>query len=440
MASAEPSEDEDPLSEPLAVSAEEKILVLTTLANPERNGLDSLTWFALTPSEALCREYAAHCLPALLAPVLSDAVLERSLLELRITGPSALRAETLAKLLLKYRDEGLEPLIVAKTSTSYRSHRVHWVSYGEREPSSTPDAQLAANARGEACLAKTHRALLARRPQTRGGPSQEQAEQRQEEMRNAVPDAPAPRAVARRLSLGAILAALDVPKPYLDPSGAPLPAQLLSRTFETGFEQMSVNSGGRRQLVLAASTAIHHVLRALAPDPLATAAAVAEPPKRPRQADPMRLALSAPKPAKNFSERKLSVFHSYTHVPTVKYRVRPVQTKNGHDRVTASVQCGATHSRASRVCSVESWRRLQANWCRSRGVFSFLHTGYPLLVFTGSFSRPVPASTRRHCQPDPALQTPTDPPGGGRVRPSTITSAVNSPDCVSPTAVHSFGA
>lgn len=263
MASAEPSEDEDPPSEPLAVSAEEKILVLTTLANPERIGLDSLTWFALTPSEALCREYAAHCLPALLAPVLSDAVLERSLLELRITGPTALRAETLAKLLLKYRDEGLEPLIVAKTSTSYRSHRVHWVSYGEREPSSTPDAQLAANARGEACLAKTHRALLARRPQTRGGPSQEQAEQRQEEMRNAVPDAPAPRAVARRLSLGAILAALDVPKPYLDPSGAPLPAQLLSRTFETGFEQMSVNSGGRRQLVLAASTAIHHVLRAL---------------------------------------------------------------------------------------------------------------------------------------------------------------------------------
>ena len=58
---------------------------------------------------------------------------------------------------------------------------------------------------------------------------------------------------------------------------------------------MSVSSSGRRELLRAAAAATFHVLNALAPEPLVTAAALAERPKRTKQADPMRLTLSEPK-------------------------------------------------------------------------------------------------------------------------------------------------
>ena len=49
-----------------------------------------------------------------------------------------------------------------------------------------------------------------------------------------------------------------------------------------GLSNMSATSGGRRNLMQAGSVAVYHVLDALAPDPLATAAALSASPKRSR--------------------------------------------------------------------------------------------------------------------------------------------------------------
>jgi hypothetical protein len=57
-----------------------------------------------------------------------------------------------------------------------------------------------------------------------------------------------------------------------------------------GLEAMSPTSGGRRELITVASVAVHVVLSLIAPEPLATAAALAVP--RQRNVDPLRAALA----------------------------------------------------------------------------------------------------------------------------------------------------
>ena len=59
----------------------------------------------------------------------------------------------------------------------------------------------------------TQQALLAHRPQTRSAQPPAAAAQREAELRAALPPPPAPPPSAPRLSLGAIITALGVPKP-----------------------------------------------------------------------------------------------------------------------------------------------------------------------------------------------------------------------------------
>mgnify|MGYP006137204245 CR=1 FL=1 len=277
-----------------AVSEDDKLAMLRVLSNPETFKLESNTWFTLDPTEEFSAKHAAHCLPTLLAPLLSRQAFHQVLTELRIIGPTSHRATALESLFATYRDPELPDLIIAKGATSGRT-KVRCIAYGAREPPVSVDEQLAASTRGLRAIQMTQQALLAHRPQTRSAQPPAAAAQREAELRAALPPPPAPPPSAPRLSLGAIITALGVPKPHLDSSGNALSPALLNRTFATGLEQMSVSSSGRRELLRAAAAATFHVLNALAPEPLVTAAALAERPKRTKQADPMRLTLSEPK-------------------------------------------------------------------------------------------------------------------------------------------------
>ena len=96
---------------------------------------------------------------------------------------------------------------------------------------------------------------------------------------------------AERMSLGEIMRALGCAPPYVDSAGQPIRSTLLWKKFYTPFSAMSPTSGTRRELVTAASAAVHAVLSMLAPDPLDTAAALAIPRQRSKASDPLRLAL-----------------------------------------------------------------------------------------------------------------------------------------------------
>jgi hypothetical protein len=93
------------------------------------------------------------------------------------------------------------------------------------------------------------------------------------------------------MTLRQILSGLNQPTPYVDASGVRIGAAMLDRSFLTGLGGMSATSGGKYELVAAAAIAVHAVLSVLAPDPLLTAAALANPPPR-SAADPLRLALT----------------------------------------------------------------------------------------------------------------------------------------------------
>lgn len=98
------------------------------------------------------------------------------------------------------------------------------------------------------------------------------------------------------MTLREILASLHVSPPYLDAAGAQVSARLLNKRFNKGLgapelSGMSTTSGGRRELLAVASMAVHAVLSLLAPEPLATAAALAAPRQRNVDADPLRAAL-----------------------------------------------------------------------------------------------------------------------------------------------------
>eukprot|EP00966_Prymnesium_polylepis_P024891 573816-Prymnesium_polylepis.1 len=92
-------------------------------------------------------------------------------------------------------------------------------------------------------------------------------------------------------TLGEILAALGCSTPFRDPAGAVVRPALAKKRFGTAFNEMAKGSGTKAELLAAASVAVHAVLSMLAPDPLGTAAALAVPRRRSKEAEPLRLAL-----------------------------------------------------------------------------------------------------------------------------------------------------
>ena len=137
---------------------------------------------------------------------------------------------------------------------------------------------------------------------------------------------PRPSLLPHRPSLHPHLSALKglgVTNPFVDANGVRLPNSVLDRSFQSGLHLetgMSPRSGGRRQLLQAASVLVYHVLSLLAPDPLLTAAALAEQPRRAStMPDPLRVALSEPKVPKGRALLELiaehpivlSLVHSY---------------------------------------------------------------------------------------------------------------------------------
>ena len=140
---------------------------------------------------------------------------------------------------------------------------LHWMAFSASEPQSTPAQQLAPESERPqpAALATVHAALAAasRRAALRSaGPSSDV------QMPPAPPvpvPTPATPALPRHKTLGELLHILGVPKPWLDAAGTPLTATLLSRGFQTGLDGMAEGSGGRRQLLQAASALVYHALR-----------------------------------------------------------------------------------------------------------------------------------------------------------------------------------
>ena len=93
-------------------------------------------------------------------------------------------------------------------------------------------------------------------------------------------------------SLSEILRPLGFAPPFRDSAGYTVRASLASKRFTLGYQEMSVTSGGRRELLTAASVAVHAVLSLLAPDACGTAAALAQPRQRSAAADPLRRAIA----------------------------------------------------------------------------------------------------------------------------------------------------
>ena len=132
-------------------------------------------------------------------------------------------------------------------------------------------------ARAPLGFSRTRLLLDSQYRQTRSGPAP--PEPMEVSSCSAPPSLPPPPPPPRqRLTLRGILTALGVP--LTDEAGRKLPASLLDRRFDMGLSNMSATSGGRRNLMQAGSVAVYHVLDALAPDPLATAAALSAVPKR----------------------------------------------------------------------------------------------------------------------------------------------------------------
>ena len=89
-----------------------------------------------------------------------------------------------------------------------------------------------------------------------------------------------------------IFDALGFQRPFCDAAGRALRPGLLLKRFHTAYSDMTSTSGGRSELLLAASAVVHAVLALLAPDPLGTAAALAVPRRHRRiDADPLRKSL-----------------------------------------------------------------------------------------------------------------------------------------------------
>jgi len=204
-----------------------------------------------------------------------------------------LQAASFIKALSRYRDDpaaSTSPLLVFRDSSTCHGGRVACIAFGA-EPSLTPDEQLEAEdaaASSVSSLKATHDAIatsLRRKTLRSEGPAvampSSPASARTSTSFVPTPQEEAPAAAASsHPTVASILAALKAPTPYCSADGQRLPSSLLARSFQTGLEDMSPTSAGRRQLMQAASAVVFHVLSLLAPSPLATAAALAQLPPR----------------------------------------------------------------------------------------------------------------------------------------------------------------
>ena len=291
-------------------SDEEVETVAMVLANFDRYMLGSNMWLALNPTEGFTLHHPEQTLAVRLAPLLryGPESLDTLLQEAGIKSKSILQ---LTKTLQHKRLDGT-PLLIAKRD-SLRYGRVHCLLFGAADPASSPDNQLDEPGSPASPIANTHRALealLRSKTLRSAGPAASAAPP--DTLRTPVPlllTAPPPRTQPRQ-TLRHILDALAVPRPHCDASGACLPASLLDYSFTVGLEHMSAGSSKRRQLLQAAAAVTHWALAALAPEPMVTAAALTEPPKR-AGTDPMRTALSTSKPP---TGRRLMQLLSESHL------------------------------------------------------------------------------------------------------------------------------
>ena len=143
-------------------------------------------------------------------------------------------------------------------------------------------------------LGATHRVLAtwAARKRLRSSGDAMETEQAQSATPAAATVPPVFVQATPRMSVSVILTALGASKPFVDASGERLPDSLLGRTFESGLDALE-SPGMKWNLLQAASAVVFHALSALAPDPLATAAALAQP-KRASSVDRLRLTLAEP--------------------------------------------------------------------------------------------------------------------------------------------------
>lgn len=327
--------------------------LLHVLANPERFGFASGVWLAINAADDLVGSHASHTLAGRLGISSADLA---SMLDGALFGPGK-GATSISRELNRRRDCGTHLLVTVKRTTqSDANRRTQWLAFGVLDLSTDPLTQLKAHTiapahnsdvlqpspvhetmqavvdhaerlrTDEAASAAADRvaadASLAeeRRRSLRGiaDPAEptmppaetmalhaelarlreENARLREENTRlhqaaTSGEDQASSSGATTFLSLGAILQALGMRKPFRDADDRPITAGLLSWSFSTGLNEMAASSGARRMLVSAASVAVHAVLSRLAPDPIATAKAVVAPLRRNAQPDAMRLALTS---------------------------------------------------------------------------------------------------------------------------------------------------
>ena len=275
-----------------AWSAEEIEAVLGILANFHAHKLGPGLWFALDPTANFTTAHGDYVLAHRLQPLLPHGP-DTLLPMLKDQVGKRLQAASFIKALSRYRDDpaaSTSPLLVFRDSSTCHGGRVACIAFGA-EPSLTPDEQLEAEdaaASSVSSLKATHDAIatsLRRKTLRSEGPAvampSSPASARTSTSFVPTPQEEAPAAAASsHPTVASILAALKAPTPYCSADGQRLPSSLLARSFQTGLEDMSPTSAGRRQLMQAASAVVFHVLSLLAPSPLATAAALAQLPPR----------------------------------------------------------------------------------------------------------------------------------------------------------------
>lgn len=275
-----------------AWTAEDIEAVLGILANFDAYKLGPGVWFALDPTANFTAAHGDHVLALRLQPLLPHG--PNTLLPmLKAHVGKKLQAASFLKALSPHRDDpaaSTSPLAVFRGISTRHGGRFACIAFGA-EPSTTPDEQLEAEdaaASSGSSLKASHDAIassLRRKTLRSEGPAAVMPSP-PASARTSTSFVPTPQeevpaaAVSSRLSVASVLEALNAPKPYCNADGQRLPSSLLSRSFQTGLEGMSATSAGRRQLMQAASAVVFHALSLLAPSPLATAAALAQLPRR----------------------------------------------------------------------------------------------------------------------------------------------------------------
>lgn len=276
--------------------------LLYALANPEWSHLGFGIWYAIDPSNQLMEQYEDHCL-ALRLGITSAELLSR----LGLAKLGTMKAASWAKMLNLARCDTLSRLDVRTELTKARFGKVRWVQFSRMEldlQHATTDplmqvAEVCPSRLQPVAAAKTSGHLRrmrererrkrslrdssrspSRSPGVQGSPGGGQEQ---------LPPPPPPS--LPRLTPREIFTRLGLPAPHANSAGVRLRDSLLDKRFHLALSEMAITSGGRRELVAAASAVVYAVLSVLAPAPLETAAALAVPRQRSVAADPLRLSL-----------------------------------------------------------------------------------------------------------------------------------------------------